>query len=265
MYEIKAPLVARKAQPGQFVIIRLDEKGERIPLTIADYDREAGLITVVVQEVGFTTRSLGKLEVGDYIRDVTGPLGNASVLRRDGTVVCVGGGLGNAPLYPQVRAMAKNGVDVITVVGARSAKHLILTTELGHYSKELHVATDDGSRGHKGFVSDILKQLIDEGTAMDQVIAIGPPIMMKAVAEVTRPHRIPTTVSMNSLMVDGTGMCGACRLTVGGKTKFACVDGPEFDAHLVDFDEQMRRAGIYREEEARAAARLGCCGGCNEQ
>lgn len=262
LYEIKAPLVARKAEPGQFVIIRLDEKGERIPLTIADFDRELGLVTVVAQEIGYTTRLLGKLEAGDSIRDFVGPLGNPSELRKDGTVVCVGGGVGNAPLHPQVRAMHENGVNVITIVGARSAEHLILTSELGRYSNELHITTDDGSRGRKGFVSDVLQELIDEGTPIDQVIAIGPMIMMKVVAGVTKPHQIPTTVSMNSLMVDGTGMCGACRLTVGGETRFACVDGPEFDAHLVDFDEQMKRAGIYREEEARALARLECAGGC---
>lgn len=260
LYEIKAPLVARKAQPGQFVIIRLNETGERIPLTIADYDRELGRVTVVVQEIGFTTKSMGKLEAGDYLQDFIGPLGNPSELRKDGTVVCIGGGLGCAPLYPQVRAMHENGVNVITIVGARSAEHLILTHELGHYSNQLHIATDDGSRGRKGFVSDILKELIEQGTPIDQVIAIGPMIMMKVVADVTRPYKIPTTVSMNSLMVDGTGMCGSCRVTVGGETKFACVDGPEFDAHLVDFDEQMKRAAIYRDEEARALARLEC--GC---
>ncbi len=260
LYEISAPLVARKAQPGQFVIVRVNETGERIPLTIADYDRKMGTITMVVQEIGFTTKTLAKMEVGDALLDFIGPLGNPSELRDSGTVVCIGGGVGCAPLYPQVRALSQKGVNVITIVGARSAEHLILTRELGRYSNQLHIATDDGSQGRKGFVTDILKDLIEQGTPIDQVIAIGPMIMMKVVTGVTKQYNLPTMISLNSLMVDGTGMCGSCRVTVGGVTKFACVDGPEFDAHQVDFDEQMKRAAVYRDQEAKALARLDC--GC---
>ncbi|MBU4533492.1 MAG: sulfide/dihydroorotate dehydrogenase-like FAD/NAD-binding protein [Eubacteriales bacterium] len=260
LYEIRAPLVARKAQPGQFVIIRVNETGERIPLTIADFDREFGMITMVVQEIGFTTKTLAKMEVGDDLLDFIGPLGNPSKLPDSGTVVCIGGGVGCAPLYPQVRALGEKGVNVITIVGARSAENLILTRELGRYSKELHITTDDGSEGRKGFVSDVLKELIEKGTPIDEVIAIGPMIMMKVVSGVTKQYAIPTVISLNSLMVDGTGMCGSCRVTVGGVTKFACVDGPEFDAHQIDFDEQMKRSAVYRDQEAKALERLNC--GC---
>lgn len=258
---VKAPYIAKKAQPGQFVILRVREEGERIPLTIADYDRDRGTITMVFQEVGFTTRFLGKLGVNDFILDLVGPLGVPAELPKAGTVVAVGGGVGVAPLLPKCKEMHKRGVKVISIIGARSKNLIILEEEMRACSDEVHICTDDGSRGFHGFVSDKLKELIEDGLKMDEVIAVGPIPMMRATCEVTRPYKIKTWVSMNPIMVDGTGMCGACRVTVGGETKFCCVDGPMFDGHLVDWQEAWRRANQYRHEEKIANERCPNCGG----
>lgn len=255
LYVVQAPLVARKAQPGQFVIVRLDPRGERIPLTIADYDREKGTVTIVIQEVGKTSRDLGRLTAGDSILDFTGPLGVPAQLAEKGIVVCVGGGFGVAPIYPKAKALHAKGVEVISIIGARNKDLLIFEEELQQVSQEVLVATDDGSKGHHGLVTDVLKQLINSGRKLDEVIAIGPMIMMRAVAEVTRPYRLKTWVSVDPIMVDGTGMCGACRVTVGGQVRFACVDGPVFDGHLVDFDEALRRGKLYAEEQKLANER----------
>lgn len=252
LMKIKAPLVAKKALAGQFIIFRIDEKGERIPLTIADYDGKKGTVTVIFMEVGKTTRQLGTLNVGDYILNFVGPLGNPSEIEKYGTVVCIGGGVGIAPLYPIVKELKKVGNYVISILGARNEKLLMLEKEVEEFSDELHIATDDGSKGHKGFVSDVLQKLIDDKKKIDVVWAIGPVIMMKVVANLTKNYNIKTLVSLNPIMVDGTGMCGGCRVTVGGETKFACVDGPEFDGHLVDFGNLMlrNRRFICQEEES---------------
>jgi ferredoxin--NADP+ reductase len=249
---IRAPLVAKKAQAGQFIILRIDEKGERIPLTIADYDRKEGTITVIFMEVGKTTRQLGTLKVGDKLLNFAGPLGAASEIEKFGTVVCIGGGVGIAPLYPIVRALKEAGNYVISILGARNEKLLMLEKEIEEYSDELHICTDDGSKGRKGFVSDVLQKLIDEKKKINIVWAIGPVIMMKVVSNLTKKYKIKTMVSLNPIMVDGTGMCGGCRVSVGGETKFACVDGPEFDGHLVDFDNLMlrNRRFVCEEDEA---------------
>lgn len=252
---IDAPHVARKAQPGQFIILRVHEDGERIPLTIAAYDRAQGLITIIFQEIGATTRALGALNVGDCLHDFVGPLGRASELEGLKKVAVVGGGLGCAIAYPQAKALHDMGAEVDLIAGFRSKDIIILEDEMRAACTNLHVVTDDGSNGRKALVTQVLKELIDAGNQYDAVIAIGPMIMMKFVAETTRPYGIKTIVSMNTLMVDGTGMCGGCRLTVGGETKFACVDGPDFDGHLVDFDEAMRRAAIYKPQEQAAVAR----------
>ena len=250
LMKIKAPLVAKKAKAGQFVILRIDEKGERIPLTIADFDRKKGTITIIFMEVGKTTKQLGTLKVADSIENFVGPLGMPSEIKKYGTVVCVGGGVGIAPLYPIVKAMKEAGNHVISILGARNEKLLLLEKEIEEVSDEFHIATDDGSKGHKGFVSDVLQKQIDEKEKIDMVMAIGPVIMMKVAADLTRKYNIKTLVSLNPIMVDGTGMCGGCRVSVGGKTKFACVDGPEFDGHLVDFDNLMlRNRRFIREEE----------------
>jgi ferredoxin--NADP+ reductase len=252
MMKISAPLVAKKAKAGQFIILRIDEKGERIPLTIADYDRKNGTITVIFMEVGKTTKQLGKMEVGDSILNFAGPLGVSSEIKKYGTVVMIGGGVGIAPLYPIVRELKKASNHVISILGARNEKLLMLEKEINEFSDEFYICTDDGSKGQKGFVSDVLQKLIDEGHKIDMVMAIGPVIMMKVVADVTRPHKIKTLVSLNPIMVDGTGMCGGCRVSVGGEVKFACVDGPEFDGHLVDFKNLMlrNRRFLCEEEEA---------------
>ena len=258
---VKTPYVAQKAQAGQFIILRVRENGERIPLTIADFDREAGTITLVYQEVGLTTKLLGQLEVGDCILNLVGPLGVPAELPEKGTVVAVAGGVGVAPVLPECKAMYERGVNVISIIGARSKDLIILEDEMRAVSHEVHICTDDGSRGFHGFVSDKLKELIDSGLKMDEVIAIGPMPMMRATCEVTRPYGIKTWVSMNPIMVDGTGMCGACRVTVGGETKFSCVDGPMFDGHLVDWQEAWRRANYYRDEEKAANDHHCQCGG----
>jgi ferredoxin/flavodoxin---NADP+ reductase len=255
--EIKAPLVAKKAQPGQFIILRIDENGERIPLTIADFDREKGSITIIFMEVGKTTYQLGKMEKGDGLLNFAGPLGVPSEIKKYGTVVCVGGGVGIAPLYPIVRALKDAGNKVISILGAKNMDLLILEDEIQEYSDELLVATDDGSKGEKGFVSDVLQNLIDMNTEIDIVWAVGPVIMMKVVSDVTRKYDIKTIVSLNPIMVDGTGMCGGCRVTVGDETKFACVDGPEFDGHKVDFKNLMLRNRRFGKEEKEACRLAG--------
>ena len=247
---IDAPLVAKKAQPGQFIILRVDEQGERIPLTIADYDSIAGTVTIIFQEVGKTTLHLGTLNAGDYLQDFVGPLGTPSHFDAGiKKAAVIGGGLGTAIAYPQAKKLHALGVSVTSIIGFRNEDLIILEKEVGAVSDKLLVMTDDGSNGHKGFVTDALKAEIEAGEAFDLVIAIGPLIMMKFVSRLTQEYGINTIVSMNPVMIDGTGMCGGCRVTVGGKTKFACVDGPDFDGHEVDFDEAMRRQGMYKKQE----------------
>ncbi|MCR5176134.1 MAG: sulfide/dihydroorotate dehydrogenase-like FAD/NAD-binding protein [Anaerovibrio sp.] len=251
--DIEAPRVAKKAKAGQFIVLRVDEKGERIPLTIADFDRDKGTITLIFQAIGVSTMQLSKLNVGDSIVDFAGPLGQPSVITPDmGTVVCIGGGIGVAPVYPIARAMHEAGNKVISIMGAKTKDILIFEDKMRAISDEVIIATDDGSCGVKGFVTTALQQLVDRGEKIDQVTAIGPGIMMKSVADATRPLGIKTIVSLNPVMVDGTGMCGGCRVQVGDEMKFACVDGPEFDGHLVDFNNLMSRGRMFREEEARA-------------
>lgn len=256
LFHIEAPRIAKKRLAGQFVIIRLNDHGERIPLTIADSDPEAGTITIVVQGVGKTTKLLNELNAGDSILDVVGPLGKASEVKQFGTVVVIGGGVGTAIAYPTAVAMHDAGNHVISIVGGRSKEFVILEDEVRAASDELFIMTDDGSYGEHGFVTQKLQALIDGGTPIDHVLAIGPIPMMKAVADVTRPKRIPTIVSLNPIMVDGTGMCGGCRVLVGGETRFACVDGPEFNAHEVDFEILVQRNKQYRQQEAKALESL---------
>ena len=258
LFEVAAPRIAKKAQPGQFVIVRVDEEGERIPLTIADFNREAGTIVLIFQEVGDTTRQLGTLKAGDALLDVAGPLGKATEIENFGTVVCIGGGIGVAPVYPIARAYKKAGNRVVSIIGARNADLLIMEKEMRSVSDVLHITTDDGSAGRKGLVVDPLKDMIAAGEKIDRVMAIGPMIMMRGVAEVTRPYQIPTLVSLNPIMVDGTGMCGGCRCSVGGETKFACVDGPEFDGHAVDFNGLMSRARMYQTQERQCKGDGSC-------
>ncbi len=248
---VDAPLIAHKCQPGQFVMIRTDEDSERIPLTIADFDREKGTITLIVQAVGNTTKHLCEtFEEGDDILDVVGPLGHPSEMGRFGTVVCVGGGIGVAPVYPIARAYHELGNKVISIVGARSKDLIIWRDKMQAISDELIITTDDGSEGHKGFVTDPLREMLEKGEKIDLVLAIGPVIMMKNVATTTKPFGTKTTVSLNTIMVDGTGMCGGCRVMVGNENKFACVDGPEFDGHLVDFANLMQRQMMYKDQES---------------
>jgi ferredoxin--NADP+ reductase len=246
--EIEAPLIARKAKPGQFVILKAGEDGERIPLTMADADPEKGTITIIYMVVGKSTALFRDLQVGQGYQDVIGPLGKATHLEKLGTVVCVGGGTGIAVLHPITRALKRIGNHVVGIIGARSKDLLILEAQMRGASHELHVCTDDGSYGRKGFVTEALKEVLDKG-GVKQVVAIGPVPMMKFVSKITKEYNVPTLVSLNPIMVDGTGMCGGCRVTVGGKTQFACVDGPEFDGHQVDFDELMRRLQAYCDEE----------------
>ena len=251
-FRIEAPRIARKRQAGQFVILRVHERGERIPITIADSDATRGDITIVVQGIGKTTRLLNALDTGDAIRDVVGPLGRPSEIARYGSVCVIGGGVGAAIAYPTAVALKHAGNRVVTILGGRTRELVILEPELRAASDALHVTTDDGSHGEKGLVTDKLTALLEAGERIDYVLAIGPVPMMRAVAEVTRPHAIRTVVSLNSVMVDGTGMCGGCRVSVGGRSLFACVDGPEFDAHTVDFANLASRNAMYREAEARA-------------
>ena len=255
---VDAPMVARKCQAGQFIILRIDEVGERIPLTIADYDREKGTIQLIFQEVGDTTRQLGTLKAGEALLDVAGPLGKATEIENYGTVVCIGGGIGVAPVYPIARAYKKAGNRVVSIIGARNADLLIMEREMRSVSDVLHITTDDGSAGRKGLVVDPLKDMIAAGEKIDRVMAIGPMVMMRGVAEVTRPYGIHTLVSLNPIMVDGTGMCGGCRCSVGGETKFACVDGPEFDGHAVDFNGLMSRARMYQTQERQCKGDGSC-------
>ena len=252
---IDAPNVARKAEPGQFIILRVSEDGERIPLTIAEYDRDKGTITIIFQEVGATTMALGALNEGDCLHDFVGPLGKASELEGLKKVAVVGGGLGCAIAYPQAKKLHEMGCEVDLIAGFRNKDIIILEDEMKAACTNLHIVTDDGSNGRKALVTQVLKELIDAGNKYDMVIAIGPMIMMKFVSETTRPYGIKTIVSMNTIMVDGTGMCGGCRLMVGGETKFACVDGPDFDGHLVDFDGSMRRGAMYKAQEKAAVER----------
>ena len=249
LMKIKAPHVANKAQAGQFIILRIDEKGERIPLTIADFDRKKGTITIIFMEVGKTTKQLGALNVGDFLLNFVGPLGQATEIKNYGTVVCIGGGVGIAPLYPIVKELKKAGNYVISILGARNEKLLMLEKEIKEFSNELHITTDDGSKGQKGFVSNVLQKLIDDKKEIKVVWAIGPVIMMKVVSDLTKKYNIKTIVSLNPIMVDGTGMCGGCRVLVGGETKFACVDGPEFDGHKVDFDNLLIRNRRFVNQE----------------
>lgn len=247
--DVYAPAIAKKAEPGQFIILRVHEGGERIPLTVSDFNRDKGIVTITFQEVGKTTKLLGTLNEGDEILDFVGPLGTASKLEGYKKVAVIGGGLGTAIAYPQAKKLHSLGAEVHSIIGFRNKDLIIYEEELNQVSDKVFVTTDDGSNGHKGFVSDVLKQLIEEGNKYDLVITIGPLIMMKVVSELTKKYNIKTIVSMNTIMVDGTGMCGGCRVTVDGETKFACVDGPDFDGHLVDFDEAMRRGSVYKEEE----------------
>ena len=251
LMRVLAPRVAKKAGPGQFIILRIDENGERIPLTIAGYDRESGSVTIIFQKVGKTTIHLDELEAGDSLLDFVGPLGRVSEYGdvKGKRVAVIGGGLGIAIAYPQAVALTELGAEVDMIVGFRNIGLAILMDELQNASKNLIVMTDDGSNGKKGFVTDALREQLEAGVKYEHVVAIGPMPMMRAVCEMTRPYGIHTVVSMNPIMIDGTGMCGGCRLTVGGETKFACVDGPEFDGHLVDFDEAMKRSRMYSAEE----------------
>lgn len=255
---IDAPHIAKKAKAGQFIIFRVNEKGERIPLTIADSDSEKGTVTIIFQEVGKSTRELGALNVGDKILDFVGPLGKPSHLEGLKNVAVVGGGLGCAIAYPQAKQLHKNGTHVDIIAGFRSKDIIILQDEMEQVSDNLYICTDDGSYGTKGFVTDMLKGLLESGKKYDEVIVVGPLIMMKFISLLTKQYGIQTTVSMNPIMIDGTGMCGGCRLTVGGETKFACVDGPEFDGHLVDFDEAIRRSGMYKDLERESDEKHKC-------
>lgn len=261
LMKVEAPRVARAALPGQFVIVRADKVGERVPLTIADFDAAEGSVTIVIQTLGVSTRKICALEVGDALADFAGPLGRPSEFvhepieeLRHRRFIFIGGGVGTAPVYPQVKWLHEHGVAADVIIGAKNRDMLIYTDEMRKVASHLYIATDDGSEGFKGLVTARLEQLIAEGNRYDECVAIGPMIMMKFVALTTKKYALKTTVSLNALMVDGTGMCGACRVTVAGKTRFTCVEGPEFDAHEVDFDEAMRRQGMYRTQEQRAAA-----------
>jgi ferredoxin--NADP+ reductase len=249
LIEVGAPEIAKKCRPGQFVIIRIDERGERIPLSLADYDPNKGTITTIFLATGKTTLKLASMKEGDIIANVAGPLGMPSDIDYFGHVALCGGGLGIAPLYPIAKELKRRGNRVTIIIGARGKDLLFYENELRGVSDQLYVTTDDGTRGRKGFVTDQLQDLLKEGERIDRVVAIGPAIMMKAVADATRPYGVRTLASLNSIMVDGTGLCGACRVEVGGETKFTCVDGPEFDAHLVDFDLLMKRLSTYLSEE----------------
>ena len=275
---VHAPRVASHCQPGQFIIVKLDEKGERIPLTICDFDREAGILTIVFQVVGASTYKMSKLQAGDSFEDVVGPLGQPSEFVKEDLeevkgrkYLFVAGGVGTAPVYPQVKWMHEHGIDVDVIVGAKNKELLILEDMMKEVAGNLYITTDDGSYVRKGMVTDVIKDLVEtQGNHYDVCVAIGPMIMMKFVCKLTKELNIPTIVSMNPIMVDGTGMCGACRLTVGDEVKFACVDGPEFDGHLVNFDEAMKRQQMYRTEEGRAMLKAqegdthhGGCGNCN--
>ncbi len=277
LMDVEAPRVARACEPGEFVIVKTDEAGERIPLTVCDYDREKGIVTIVFQIVGASTRKMADLKAGDSFRDFVGPVGRPSEfvhedleVLKNRKMLFVAGGVGTAPVYPQVKWLKNHGIDADVIVGAKTGDMLILEEEMKAAAANLYITTDDGSRGRKGMVTDVIKDLAQrQGKQYDVCVAIGPMIMMKFVCLLTRELNIPTIVSMNPIMVDGTGMCGACRLTVGDEVKFACVDGPEFDGHKVDFDEAMKRQQMYRTEEGCAMLKLtegdthhGGCGHC---
>ncbi len=274
---VEAPRVARSCQPGEFVIVKMDEAGERIPLTICDFDREKGTVTIVFQTVGASTEKMSTLKTGDSFRDVVGPLGNPSDFVKENLeelkkkkYLFVAGGVGAAPVYPQVKWMKEHGIDVDVIVGSKTKDLLILTKEMEEAAGNLYITTDDGSFGHHGMVTSVIEELVvNQGKKYDVCVAIGPMIMMKFVCLLTKKLELPTIVSLNPIMVDGTGMCGACRVTVGDKVKFACVDGPEFDGHLVNFDEAMKRQQMYKTQEGRAMLKLkegdthhGGCGHC---
>ena len=279
LMDVAAPRVAGHCEPGQFIIVRMDEKGERIPLTICDYDREAGTVTIVFQEVGASTIRMAALKEGDAFLDFIGPLGCASELINEDLealkakkILFVAGGVGAAPVYPQVKWMHEHGIAVDVIVGSKNKDLLILEKEMAAVAGNLYITTDDGSYGRHGMVTQLIEDLVEEGNQYDICVAIGPMIMMKFVCLLTKKLGIPTIVSMNPIMVDGTGMCGACRLTVGDEVKFACVDGPEFDGHLVDFDQAMRRQTMYKSEEGRKTLELeegdthhGGCGHCQSE
>ena len=250
LYEIEAPLVAKKAQPGQFIILRVDENGERIPITINAYDPEKGTVTIIVQTVGATTEKLSHMKEGDCLQDFVGPLGKATETEGKKKVCVVGGGVGCAIAYPVLKKFHDSGAEVHAVIGFKNKDLVILEDQFRAASSVLKVCTDDGSYGQKGLVTDALKELIDAGNQYDEVFAIGPMVMMKFVSKTTEPYGIPTTVSMSPIMIDGTGMCGGCRLSVGGEMKFACVDGPDFDGHKVDWDLAVKRNQMYRDYEA---------------
>ena len=276
LMDVEAPRVARHCEPGQFVIVKMDEKGERIPLTICDYDREAGIVTIVFQPVGASTTKMTELKAGDSFRDFTGPLGCESEFVKEDLEVLkkkkflfVAGGVGAAPVYPQVKWLKEHGIDADVIVGAKTKDLLILEKEMEAVSGNYYPCTDDGTYGHAGMVTTMVDELVEKGNKYDVCVAIGPMIMMKFTCLTTKKHTIPTIVSMNPIMVDGTGMCGACRVIVDGEVKFACVDGPEFDGHLVDFDNAMKRQQMYKTQEGRAMLKLqegdthhGGCGNC---
>lgn len=259
LQEVEAPRVAVSAKPGQFLIVRSGEKSERIPLTICDYDRSRGTVTIVTQIIGASSRQIADIGEGGFLQDVVGPLGQPSDFTKmpaeelkDKRYVFIAGGLGTAPVYPQAKYLHEAGASVDIIMGAKTADLVILEDEMSRVCDNLYICTDDGTKGEKGLVTQILKNLLDLGETYDEAVAIGPMIMMKFVTLTAKDYNLPLTVSLNTLMVDGTGMCGACRVTVGGKTRFACVEGPEFDAYQVDFDEAMRRQGMYKSQEVEA-------------
>lgn len=258
LMEIEVPLVARKAAPGQFVILRIDEKGERVPFTIADFDKEKGTVTVIIQAVGKTTKDLSKLNEGDTILDFAGPLGIPTPLEGLKKVAVIGGGLGTAIAYPQAKKLKELGAEVTAISGFRSKEYIILEDEMNAVSDKLIITTDDGSNGLQGFVTDRLREELESGEKYDEVIAIGPLVMMRAVCNLTKEFGIPTTVSMNPVMIDGTGMCGGCRVIVGGETKFACVDGPDFDGHKIDWDAAIKRQQMFKAYEKRSCEEGKC-------
>lgn len=258
LMEIDAPLVAKKAEPGQFIILRIDEMGERVPFTVADFDREKGSVTIIVQAVGKTTRALSQLQTGDTILDFAGPLGMPTKLDGLKKVAVIGGGLGNAIAYPQAKKLHAMGADVTMIAGFRSTDFIILEKEMQAVSDRLIITTDDGSNGRKGFVTDRLGELLNDGERFDEVLAVGPLMMMRAVCRLTEGYHIPTTVSMNPVMIDGTGMCGGCRVIVDGKPRFACVDGPDFDGHLIDWDAAIQRQQMFKAQEKRACEEGEC-------
>ncbi len=254
LMEIEAPAVAHRCEPGQFIMLRTDELGERVPFTIADFDREKGSVTIIVQAVGKTTFDMQKLKTGDTILDFAGPLGKPTPLENLKKVAVIGGGLGTAITYPQAKKLSNLGADVTMIAGFRNKESIILEDELKAVSNRLIITTDDGSNGVKGFVTQRLSELLENGESFDEVIAVGPLMMMRAVCDVTRPYNIKTTVSMNPIMIDGTGMCGGCRVIVDGKPQFACVDGPDFDGHLIDWDSAIKRQAALKKEEQRACS-----------